>query len=73
MRNLQHDACTIARLVARLGTSVFHVFQYTQCLIHQLVTLPSVYVHYHAHTAYIVFIMSLIKSVLLTFCHIILT
>ena len=60
MLNLQHDASTIARLVACLGTSVFHIFQNTQGLIHQFVTLASVYIHHHAHTACVVFILSLI-------------
>ena len=61
--NLHHDTCTVARLVSGLGTSVFHVLQHTQCLIHQFVTFAAVYVHHHAYAASVVLILWLIQSV----------
>ena len=60
VRNLQHDACTVACLVARLGPSVLHVLQYAQCLVHQFVALASVDVHHHAYAACVVLILWLI-------------
>ena len=63
VRNLQHNSRTVARLVARLGTTMFHILQYTQSLVHQFVTLASVYVHYHTHAACVMLILWLIKSV----------
>ena len=77
MRNLNHNAGTIARLVAGFSTSVLHVFQYLQCIVHQFMALSAVDVHYHSYTTCIVLILALIESFLvclslLSFCHIIL-
>ena len=57
---LEHDARSVARLVARLGTAVLHVLQHLQGVVHQLVALAAVDVHHHAHTAGVVLILWLI-------------
>ena len=75
MGNLNHDAGTVTSLVTRLSTSVFHILQHLQCIIHQFVTLTSVDVHYHSYAARIVLVIALIETLIvkLAFCHIILT
>ncbi len=60
MRNLQHDACSVACLITRLGTSVFHVLQHFQCVVNKFVALASVNVYHHAHAAGIVLVCFLI-------------
>ena len=76
MRNLNHNTGTVACLIAGLGTSMFHVLQYAQRLIHQFVALAAVDVYHHTDTARVVFVLLLVKSLTLvlkfTFCHIIL-
>jgi hypothetical protein len=73
MGYLHHYAGAVASLVARLGTSVLHVFEHTQGIVNQFVTLTTMNVYHHAHTAGIVFVFCLIKSIVLfTLCHIIL-
>ena len=57
VRNLQQDASTVTRLVACLGTTVFHVFQYPERIVHQFVAFASVDVDHHAHSAGIVFVL----------------
>ena len=54
--NLNHYASTITCLVTSLGSTVLHVLQHTQSVIHQLMTLASMYVHYHAYAARIVLV-----------------
>ena len=73
MRYLNHDTCTIS-IFTHLGTSVAHVLKHTQGIVNQLVALAAMDVDNHAHTAGIVLILALIKSLFLkfTFCHIIL-
>ena len=61
MWNLNHDAGTVARLVARLGTAVFHVLQHFQCIVHQLVALAAVDVYDHSYAARIVLVFLLVK------------
>ena len=60
MRNLQHDACSVACLVTRLGTTMFHVLQHFQCVVNKFVALASVNVYHHAHAAGIVLVCFLI-------------
>ena len=62
MRYLQHNTCTVTRFVACLGTSVFHVLQHVQRLIHQFVALAAVYIYHHAHAARIVLVLALVES-----------
>ena len=57
---LQHDARSVARLVARLCAAVLHVLQHLQGLVHQLVALAAVDVHHHSHAAGVVLILWLI-------------
>ena len=86
MGNLDHDACTVARLVARLGTSMLHVLQHLKCIVYQFVAFPAMNIHNHSHAACVVFIVRLVEPFLCTsptlfhlrclkfaICHIILT
>ena len=57
MGYLDHDARTVARLVSGLGTSVLHVLQHAQRLVHQFVALATMYVHHHAYAAGVVLIL----------------
>ena len=63
MRYLEHDARTVACLVAGFGTSVLHVLKHTQCLVYQFVAFAAMYIYHHAHTAGIMLILWLIQSV----------
>ena len=77
MWNLYHNTGTITSLIASLSSTMFHVFQHLQCIVHQIVTLSAVDVHYHSNAASIMLIVALIESFLvclslLSFCHIIL-
>ena len=56
--NLHHDTSTVARLVARLGTTMLHVLQHLQGVVHQLVTLAAVDVHHHTHATSIVLVLA---------------
>ena len=60
MRNLHHDAGTVARLVTRLCTTMLHVLQHLQCVVNKFMALASMNVHHHAHAAGIVFVCFLI-------------
>ena len=75
MRNLQHNAGAVA-ILAYLGTTMTHVLQYPQGIVHQLVALVAVDIYHHANATRIVFITALVQSlswlVKFTFCHIIL-
>ena len=62
MGNLYHDACTVARLVARLSTSMLHIFEHLKGIVDQLVALSAVDIDDHTHTARIVFIITLVES-----------
>ena len=73
MGNLQHNTSTVARFIARLGTTVFHILQYLQGIIYQFMALSAVNVYNHAHATCVVFIAVLIESLLLSCFHIILT
>ena len=54
---LKHDAGTVAGLVvSTLGTPVLHVLEHLESRVHQFVRLVAVYVHYHTHSARIVFV-----------------
>ena len=69
----EHDAGSIT-ILTYLRSAVTHVLKHLQRIIYQLVTLATVDVDYHAHTAGIVLVFALIQSSLLfTFCHIILS
>ena len=74
VRNLHHDTCTVARLVAGFGTTMFHVLKHSQRIVHQLVTLATVNIDNHSNAAGVVLIRRIIQSFtclcLLTFCHI---
>ena len=62
VRNLEHDACTVAGLViGSFGTAVFHVFQNLQRRVHKFVRLVSMDVHNHSDTARIVFVSGVVK------------
>ena len=65
---LQQDASTIA-ILANLCTTMTHIFQHTQSIVHQLMTFVAVDIHNHTHTTCIMFILTLIKPILLSFCH----
>ena len=67
MRNLYHDTGSVASLVARLSSAMFHVFQHLQCIVHQIVTLSAVDVYNHSHAASIVLIVALVESFHLLF------
>ena len=54
--NLNHYASTITCLVTSLGSTVLHVLQHAQSVIHQLMTLASMYVHHHAYAARVVLV-----------------
>ena len=73
VRYLNHYTCTVA-VFTYLGTTMAHVFEYTQCIVNQLVTLATVDVDNHSNTTGIVLILVLVKSLFLKFtlCHIIL-
>ena len=60
VRNLHHDAGTVARLVARLGTAMLHVLQHLQRIIDQLVALAAMNVDHHSHATSIVLVTALI-------------
>ncbi len=60
MRYLEQDTRAVARLVARLGTTVLHVLQHLQRLVHQFVALAAVDVHHHAYATGVVLILWLI-------------
>ena len=60
MRNLYHDTGTVTRLITCLSTSMFHVFQHPQGVIHQFVTLTAVDIHNHSHAASIMLVVRLI-------------
>ena len=60
MGYLNHNTRTVASLVARFGTAVLHILQHLQRIVHQLVALASVDVHYHSHAARIVLVGTLI-------------
>ena len=72
VRNLHHNACSVT-VFTNLCTTVPHILQHAQCVIHQLVTLPAMNVNHHTHTAGIVFILALIESLsnllFITLCH----
>ena len=56
MWNLYHDASTVAGLVACFGSSVLHVLQHFQRVVHQLMAFAAMNVHYHADTTGIVLV-----------------
>ena len=56
VRNLHHNASTVTCLVTSFGTTVLHVLQHAQGIIHQLMTFASMYVYHHTHAARIVLV-----------------
>ena len=68
MGNLYHDTGTVARLVSCLSATVLHVFQYFECIIHQLMAFTTVDIYHHTHTTCIMFVVRLVKSVLCPLC-----
>ena len=56
MRNLYQNACTVTRLVTCFGTAVFHVFKYSQGVVHQFMALAAMNIHNHADATSIVFV-----------------
>ena len=54
--NLHQYSSAVARLVARLGSAVFHVLQHPQGIVNQLVALCTMYVHHHAYATRIMLI-----------------
>ena len=56
VRNLHHNASTVTCLVTSFGTTVLHVLQHAQSIIHQLMTFASMYVYHHTHAARIVLV-----------------
>ena len=75
MWNLHHDTSSVACLVTRLSTTVLHVLQYLECIVHQLMAFTAVDIYYHTHTTSIMLIAALVESLVVKFaiCHIILT
>ena len=62
VRNLNHYASAVTCLVTSFGTTMLHVLQHSQGVIHQLMTLASMYVHHHSHAARIVLVGRGIQS-----------
>ena len=62
MRNLHHDARTITCLVACFGSSVLHVLQHLQCVVHQLMALATMNVDHHAHTTSVMLVGLAVQS-----------
>ena len=63
MRNLEHDARTIAcAAVGTFGTTVTHVFQHFQCIVYQFMALVTMNVHYHTHAASVVLVGGVIQA-----------
>ena len=58
MGNLHHDTSAVARLVACLSPTVLHILQHLQGVVHQLVTLAAVDVHYHTHATSIMLVFA---------------
>ena len=69
MRNLHQDASPVARLVARFGSSVLHVFQHLQGIIDEFVALASVNVHHHADTTSVVLVVGTVQTIIPVLCH----
>ena len=69
MRYLEHDTGSIT-VLTYLRTAVTHILKHLQRIVHQLVTLSAVDIHYHTHAASIVLVFTLIQpSLLFTLCH----
>ena len=66
MGYLNHYTGTVACLVSRLGSSVLHVLQYLQCIVHQFMALSAVDIHNHTYTTRVMLILALIQSLFLS-------
>ena len=56
MRNLNHDASAVARSVTGLGSTMLHVLQHLQGVVHQFMAFCSMNVYHHAHATRIMFV-----------------
>ena len=66
MGNLEQDAGSITSLaIGAFSTAVTQILKNLESVIDELVTLSAMDVHYHAHTARIVFVGTAVQSVLL--------
>ena len=58
MRDLQHDAGTIARLVVcPFSATMAHVLKHFQCVVYQFVAFVAVNVDHHTNTTGIMFVV----------------
>ena len=63
VRNLEHDARSIARLVvSALGSAVAHILKHLQGIVHQFMALVAMYVDNHTHATGVVLIIRLVQS-----------
>ena len=63
MRYLEHDARAVAGApVSSLGSTVAHVLKHLEGVVHELMALVAVYVHYHAYAASVVLVGGIVQS-----------